>query len=535
MRDKAALRAKIVSERARRSGSRSLAAFAKQAWSIFDPAPLLWGWHMDAICEHLEAVASGSIRRLVINVPPRSAKSSLASILFPAWLWSSRPKEQLLFLSYSQELSVEHSVKCRQVIESPWYQTTHARGWRLLEDQNVKHDFANTSGGRRRAVGVTGGITGHGAGTIVIDDPISAKEAWSRAARDQARRILSEAISTRLNDARTGRVVVIMHRLHEDDPSGFLLQGGGWEHLMLPTEFEPERRSVTHHSVRVPANGAPEHEERAVLWSDPRTEPGELLFPERFPLEEVERLKLPNALGAVGFAGQHQQRPAPEEGTMFKLDDWRFWKPDRATRDRLGYADHAQRPRGCASVDDAPARPLDLEQAEDQLISVDATFRETRSGSFVAIHVWARAGSRRCLLYRVHRRMDFTETVRELLRVIEMFPRARRKLVEGKANGDAIISTLSRSHGVTGLEAVPVAGSKEQRAHAMQPYHAGHNVELPEGAPWLEEYVAEHAAFPNGSHDDDVDAQSQGLQGLERSVFGGETVDLGRDRGHRRI
>jgi predicted phage terminase large subunit-like protein len=172
------------------------------------------------------------------------------------------------------------------------------------------------------------------------------------------------------------------------------------------------------------------------------------------------------------------------------------------------------RPRGCY---EGGAQIINLDDLETILISVDATFRETSDGSFVAIHVWGKNGAYRYLLDAVHRRMDFTDTVKALLGVISRWPEARRKLIEGKANGDAIISTLEKAHGVSGLEAVPASRSKLDRAHAMQPYQSAANVFLPDGVPWLEEYIAEFASFPKGRSDDHVDAQSQALQGLEQA------------------
>jgi predicted phage terminase large subunit-like protein len=226
----------------------------------------------------------------------------------------------------------------------------------------------------------------------------------------------------------------------------------------------------------------------------------------------LESFKLPNALGSDGYAGQHMQRPSPAGGGMFKVDAWRFWRfaedPDVSK----------MRPKiEGVELSALPARVLSIDDLEEMLISVDATFKKTTKGSYVAIHVWGKLGSRRPLLDRVHARMDFTETVQALLSVIRRWPRARRKLIEGKANGDAIISTLEKEHGITGIEAVnPGTDSKVQRAHAGSSYQAAGNVELYDGAPYTVEYIGEHAAFPNGPHNDDVDAQAQGLQGLER-------------------
>ena len=502
-------RGAVIAELARRSGSRSFSAFVKQAWPyVMQVDPLVWGWHMDVMCNHLEEVAFGRISKLLINVPPGHAKSVLLCVLWPAWIWTWWPKCQFLFGSYAHPLAERDSLRCRAVIESEWYRKAYSEpgGWSLRSDQNTKGWFVNTLGGERFATGI-GGV-GRRAHIIGIDDPLDAKDRYSKSARERANDWIGTTLSQRFVDASTGRAAMIMQRLHEEDPSAFVLAAPGWEHLMLPSEYDPMRRAHTYTMI-----GG----ERTTFFEDPRTIAGEPLFPLKFPPRVLDAFKLPNALGTHGFATLHQQYPRPEEGGLFKLEDWRFWRPDANTRERLGYLDTVIRPRGCVTADEFPARELNLAELDDALISVDATFKETKKGSFVAIQVWGRKGARRLLLYAFRRRMDFTDTVAQLLRIIQLFPEVRRKLIEGKANGDAIISTLEKQHHIVGLEAVPVTGgNKEQRAAAMQPYVTGHNVELPEGAPWVEDHVQEHAMFPNGTADDQVDCQSQGLQGLEK-------------------
>lgn len=504
----AKLRERFLAEEARRTGQKNFASFVKQAWAHTPQSdPLEWNWHLDAICMHLESVARGEISNLVINIGPGHAKSILMAVLWPAWVWTWWPRCQFIFASYAEALAVRDSVRCRAVIESEWYVKNFSSrsGWEMRRDQNAKGHFVNTLGGERFSTGIGG--TGRRAHIIGIDDPIDASERHSKAARDSANEWIGNTISQRFVDPKQPRVALIMQRLHQEDPAGYVLAGGGWEHLMLPSEYEPQRKSVTHR--KIVRDGVLRREK---FWEDPRTVEGDLLFPQRFSKEVLERYKKPNELGAEGFAGQHQQNPTPSGGGIFAVSAWRYWTSDEATLMRLGYAREAPRPRG---AHEGPPRSVDFADLEEILLSVDPTFHETQSGSYVAIHVWGKLGARRLLLDRVHKRMDFTETVQTLLHVIERWPRARRKLIEGKANGDAIISTLERAHGIIGLEAVKVTGSKLQRAHAGQPYQSAGNVELPNGAPWLEEYIAEHAAFPRGLHDDDVDAQSQALAGFE--------------------
>ncbi len=473
----------------------SLAEFIRQAWPIVDPKPLVWGWHLDAMAQHLEALFDGEINKLLINIGPGYAKSLVVSVLFPAWCWTQNPAFQSVWGSYADNLSVRDSVRCRRVIESEWYQENFSgpAGWELARDQNAKDYYQNTKNGHRYATSVGGGGTGYRGDLVGIDDPLKALDAHSRAKRLEHIRWFSETMSSRFNEAKEKKFVVIMQRLHEEDLSGHLLSDGGWEHLRLPSEFEADERAITYHFV----NG-----EKRELWRDPREKEGDLLFPEKFGAAELAEAK--KEMRADGYAGQHQQRPNPATGNMFKKEWWRFWKPDGVSAEESARSVQLMRPKGCYM---GPARALPT--MDRLVISVDASFKETESGSFVAIHVWGKRGPDRFLLDRYSRRMDFFDTCQQLSTMIRKWPRALEKLIEEKANGPAIISQLSRRW--AGFIAINPEGGKEARAFASQPYVRGGNTYLPDGAEFLDEYIAQHAAFPKGKWNDDVDAQSQAL------------------------
>ncbi len=505
-----ALRPHVLSEKARRRAEKarsSLRDFVELAWPIIEPGnDFIPNWHIDAICAHLEAVSRGEITRLLINLPPRMLKSRLVSVMWPAWVWVSRPGWSSIFASYAGELAKQDSISCRQVIDSSWYREHFSgpAGWELTDDQNTKTLYRNTAGGQRQATSVGGGATGFGGDAIVADDPLNAEESVSKADRDRVNRWWDKTMPSRLNDQRTGARVVIQQRFHEDDLSGHILARGGYEYLCLPAEYDRRRRSITYH--RPPPREAAPKRENKLFWSDPRTEDGELLFPERFPRYVMARLRAD--LLEEGYAAQYQQLPSPAGGGMFRIADWRFWKPDG-----VATVGNSPRPSGCY---EGEARALRIASLDRQIISVDATFKETTDGSFVAIHVWGRLGADRYLLARHHERMDFDATVSQLLRMMRSWPEARDRVIEAKAAGDPIMSHLTNKYGVSGLIAEnPGHENKEVRARAMLTYHRGGNIYLPDGAPWLDEYIAEHAIFPRGKHDDDVDAQSQALKHLE--------------------
>ena len=203
---------------------RHLDEFVAQAWHVLEPAtPFVKGLHMEAICQHLQAVTEGRIGNLIINVPPGHAKSLLTAVFWPAWVWIDNPQTRWLFASYSAQLSVRDSLKCRRLIESEWYQQRWGHRYQLTSDQNQKHRFENDRTGYRIATSVGGSATGERADVVVVDDPHSVDQAESDAERRTAVEWFNGTMSTRLNDFTRGHKVVIQQRLHEADLTGDLL------------------------------------------------------------------------------------------------------------------------------------------------------------------------------------------------------------------------------------------------------------------------------------------------------------------------
>ena len=290
--------------------SESLSDFAKAAWHVLEPTtPLKWGWALDAICQHLEAVTSGHVTRLLMNVPPGCMKSLLTGVLWPAWEWTRPGLRSYRYLStaHKQDLAVRDNLKCRRLIQSSWYQARWPVS--LVSDQNAKTKFENDKTGFREAMAFTG-MTGSRGDRVLIDDPLSVDSGNSDADILTAERTLTETVPTRVNNE-SSAIVIIMQRIAERDPSAvFMEKFPGAVHLMLPMEFEPERRCRT-----------------SVGFVDPRKKDGELLFPERFAPKQVAELK--TTLGEYAAAGQLQQRPSPRGGGMFKVSKLRLWPSDK--------------------------------------------------------------------------------------------------------------------------------------------------------------------------------------------------------------
>jgi len=305
--------------------------FTVAAWPHIDSAPFAHGGYaLQAICAHLQACADGYIPNLLINVPPRFSKSTIVGTMFPAWVWAqtnqtmlSGPGAQFLCAGYALNLSLQDSVKCRSLIQSDWYQSYWGDRFQLVEDQNTKTRFQNDKRGIRNAVSVGGSTTGLGGNYLIGDDLNNAAEANSEAMIEAAINWWDTAWYNRLNNSKPGHGcrIVVAQRLNERDISGHVLerQIGDWTHLCLPMRYEPDR---SFHTVLVPAWATDDGEE--ITWEDPRTEPGELLWPERFDEEQV--ILLEKTLGPYAAAGQLQQRPEPAGGGVIKREWWNLWE-----------------------------------------------------------------------------------------------------------------------------------------------------------------------------------------------------------------
>ena len=443
---------------------RSLAYYAKAAWHLVEPGrEYVHGWHIDSICEHLEAVTNGQIRNLLINMPPRCMKSSLVSVFWPTWVWTFRPEARWLFSSYAESLSIRDSVKCRRVIQSPWYQHRFGNTFTLTGDQNQKQKFENNKTGHRIATSVGGAGTGEGGDYIVCDDPHRAMDVRSDAMRESVLDWWDSEMSSRGNNPKTVCKVIVMQRLHEDDLSGHILEQGGYEHLCLPMEYEGDR---CHSSLG---------------WTDPRSEFNELLWPTRFGAPEVAEMKL--RMGSQEAAGQLQQRPAPAEGNIIKKSWWKFYD----------------------------IAPLDL---HGHCIAADLTFGASETSDYTVFTVWATRGADRYLLDMVRARMTFTEQITALQNLCKKWPKASAKYIENAANGKALIDTLRTK--ITGLIPVQPEGSKEARAQSIAPMIEAGNVFLPkpENQPWIDDVLTEWTMFPSGRHDDIVDSMTLALRRL---------------------
>lgn len=455
----------IFAEQARRD----LKVFHRRAWHVVEPStPLLPNWHTDAILEHLQALAKGEIADLLINIPPGCGKSIDCSVMFPAWLLARDPSTRILCASYAEELALRDSRHTRNIIESEWYRTHFGHRVRLTGDQNTKGHFETTAQGYRQSTSVTGMGTGVRCQYLIVDDPHNAKKALSEADRRSVETWWTETMPSRLNIG--GRRLVIMQRLHTRDLSGIILEQGGWTHLSLPMEFEARDRCST-----------------SIGFSDPRREEGELLWPSRYPPEEVDRLK--REVRAAGYAGQYQQRPAPRGGGMFKID--RFVPVPRPeggvprswVRRSCMYWDRAGTEDDPAASKTAGVLMLELNESVEAvkalgirwLVADAVMFRKEADERERRVDLACQAHGR-----QVHYRFE------------------QEPGSSGKDVGNATVKRLAARGYRASLDRV--TGDKETRAETCSIAQNAYQIGLLEG-PWNEEYLADMEFYPVGVND----------------------------------
>lgn len=458
----------------------SFADFLRAAWPVIEPSrPFIPNVASEAICEHLQAIADGKIRRLLVAMPPGIGKSTLVSVAYPAWRLARNPAWRIICASHAHDLAVELSRRTRRLIESAWYRDTF--GITLRDDQNRSDNFATTKDGRRIAVGVDGALTGFRGNEFIVDDSLNAIDATSKAIREHANKWFRDAAYSRLDDADTAPMTVVQQCLDVDDLIGHLRAIGGWEYLCLPAEFQVERRSTT-----------------SIGWKDPRTIEGEPLAPAlQSPAYLAEQKKV---MTTRVYNCQYQQDPSPTGGGMIKREWYRYWRapdvPDAS----------ATRPRGCSAI---PAKVLPKARDFDLVvIAADLAFKKTATSDYNVITALARKDASFYLLEQWRARAEFPEVLVAFKAMAGRWP-AAKKTIEAAASGHALLQTLQSE--IPGLLGVPPQGDKVQRLSAVLHFVEAGNLYLPEDWNGLDDYLAESDAFPNGRHDDQIDTISLGL------------------------
>lgn len=486
----------------------SMYEFVKAAWPLIIPGRYIDSWHVKTMCEHYQALIERDILRLLVTIQPRIAKSSIFSVLGPAWAWVRDPGEKILSGSHADDLATRDTTKSRTLMQTEWFRSLFLADdeWEFSSDQNLKTRYSNTRGGHRVRTHVGGG-TGDGGTFLLLDDPHNAQELHSETMLAAAWQWWGETWVSRLDDttAERGVMAVVGQRIGEGDLIGHLLDGDSdgdrWVHLCLPTRYDPAHKYVTMPSRELPSG--------RVLQGDVRTQADELIAP-AYQSAELLADRTHDMARSV-FAAQYQQLPAPKEGFLLKRALWRYYPPE------WGFYGQG---------------PPDLTRLpEFRLIvhSWDTSVKDRAKSDMVSGQVWGVPKDRpadRWLLRLWRQRLGLNATI-DAMQVMyewsqEWWPGVRTYVVvENAANGpDAMRAIRAKVQGVVAWEA---KGTKYQRAEAASPALDGRNCVLPGeanvegdsydvGTPFdVQEFIEQLAGFQgvSGEADDDVDGWSQ--------------------------
>jgi phage terminase large subunit-like protein len=484
----------------------SLLAFLKQAWPIIEGSvPFIDNWHLKVIAEHLEACYRRDIKNLIINVPPRSGKTTLISVAFPAWVWIQNPEEKFMYASYAHSLSEEHGALCLTLLQSPWFKENW--GDRFSLSKTAISFLKNNKSGHRISTSVGGIGTGFGASILVTDDPNNLKDD-SEAVRKSTNHWWNITWPSRRNNAENDIRILVQQRNHDNDVTGNTVSkdiDGEWAHLVIPMEYEERRKFKTTIAGKV--------------YEDPRKIEGELLCPARWSADVIKSLK--NQLGEYAYAGQFQQRPTPATGGIIKKDWFCWWKD---------------------------TTPPDIEYV---IQSWDTALTAKEMSSYSACTTWGvfldhnhvenlvlLSSWRGRLEYPDLRQMakrlyfDYRDTGKETNPKLKGRP-VDMCLVEAKASGDPLIQDMHRA----GIRAIPFVpkGDKIARVRYVTHLIEGGLVWLPARGPkfdillpFADEFLEAAAAFPHGASSnggdvtdsrDLVDTMTQALSKLRDGQF----------------
>lgn len=494
----------------RQDAEDSLYEFIKMMWHIVEPArPFVDGWHIEAICEHLEAVSDGEIKRLLINVPPGCLKSIAVDVMFPAWEWGPRRKPSMRYLcaSYSQELTVRDNDRFRGVVTSERYQSNWGDAFSITSLAKIK--VANDKTGFKYATSVGGVGTGERGDRIICDDPNNVKEVESDTVRYSTNHWFREVLPNRLISLKDSAIIVIQQRTHAEDVSGVILTNElGYEHLMIPMEYDAQRRCKT-----------------SIGWEDPRTRDGEYMCPALFDREGYERTK--REMTPYAVAGQYQQAPSPRGGNIIMRDWWQVYDPPETKSGKMSFP------------------PMEF-----ILASLDTAYTEKQENDYSALTVWGvwrddnnlpkimlmDAWKKRLSLHGAPPLPGVPKgQEKEMWGLVEWVAHSCQRwkvdtlLIEDKAAGHSVAQEIRRLYldNDWGTRLVTPKGDKVARLHSVAHLWSEGVVYAPERQ-YAEMVINEMCSFPRSAHDDLTDSASQALRWMRDSG-----IALRRDEGAR--
>jgi phage terminase large subunit-like protein len=502
-----------------------LIEFVRYFWRVLEPVtPFVDGWCIEGMCEHLEAISAGKLNRLLVNVSPGFMKSMLLNVWWPAYEWGplQRPDLRYVSFSYSSTLTERDNEKFCYLVQSPEYQDLYGKTVKVVKEGVGR--ISNTARGWKFASSVGGVGTGERGDRILADDLHKVSEAESETVRESTATWFRESMQNRLNDLARGAIIVLGQRVNEGDVSGVILEEyPDYTHFCVPMEYDGR-------DIRGNAKL-----ETSIGWADPRTEDGELAWPERYPDEVLKPFKTRPYL----WSGQYQQAPAPRGGGIIKRDYWKIWDAEAQKANDV--------------------KPGMFPTFEFILASFDGAFTEKEENDYsalVIIGAWVETseesrysemfGTPRLMMINAwHKRLtlhgktdefvqlphetkpEFEERRKQGWGIVEHIAADCKKfkvdklIIENKANGHSVEQEMrrlfSRENWTVALHD-PGRLDKVARAYSVEHLFSDGLIWRPDTA-WGQLIEDELANLPRGAHDDVADAAINGIVHLRRMAL----------------
>lgn len=467
--------------------TRSYYEFFKKAFTVLLPnEPYSDNWHAEFLCDRLQAEAKRIADRiprkkdLIINIPFRASKSLIFTVIWPVWCWTKYPSMKFIYVSYSASLALEHAQLSRNLIYSQWFQSLYGDKVILDDSENQKGMYKVSGGGFRKSVGTGGQITGSGADVIVVDDGQSPALAASETERKNTIDFYKNTLYSRLNQPELGVRINVQQRLHEDDLTGHLLSTAKskYEHICIPVEIDMDKL---------------EKENVSPVSLIEKYRDG-LFWPERFSKSVIQDYEV--TLGSVQTAGQLYQRPSPKDGNMVKREWFEIIPASSIIRDlaknpMMFYIDTAETPEQKEAGDSTAIVTCFIKDKTVYIANV-ITFKK-----------------------------EFYDIVKFVPEYVKgnLYSQYSRIKIEPKSSGKSVVSQLKNTTLLNVIELPTPKDDKITRLSAITPKLESRRVKLLEGA-YVSGFLDNLMIFPNGKHDDDVDAFIHAIEDLlTRSDF----------------
>jgi predicted phage terminase large subunit-like protein len=443
------------------SKPRDMLGFLIKTMEEIDPSTsYVHNWHIELICDYLKKCESGEIKRLIINIPPRSLKSVSVSVAFPAWIMGRDPMKKVICVSYSQAISNKHSIDCKQVVESSWYKNIFDT--EILKKENNKRKFMTTKNGFRLATSTGGSLTGEGGDFIIVDDPHNPAKIYSKNERAKCINWFENVLSSRLNNKQKGCIIVIMQRLHADDLCGYLLKHKGdiWHHLSIPVIADCNIQYYFFNK----------------LYKEMKK--NEILNSKRDSNATIENIKKES--GSIVFNAQYQQNPEIEKSSYIDVSKISIYDKNNINiKDMQIY------------------------------FSIDTATKISDQHDYTVISIIGEFQSSYYILDLIRDRMQYAMLKQRLIHAISQYFFATI-LIEDRGLGSALIQDISTLRNVKIVSINPKENKINRFMRIIGIIESG-SLLIDKDAKWKDDLLQEINAFPIGKHDDQVDTISQFL------------------------